>query len=60
MAPRYWGRLELAAGAIDARVGAERGTEDADDREDDEERESGHALTLPERDHQHKREYCSF
>ena len=46
--------LELAAGAVEARVDAVAGAEDADDEEHDQKDDGGHALTMPSRDYQHK------
>ncbi len=46
--------LELAAGAVEARVGAVARTEHADDQQHDQEDDGGHALTMPSRHYQHK------
>ena len=46
--------LELAAGAVEARVDAVARTEHADDEQHDQEDDGGHALTMPSRDYQHK------
>ena len=46
--------LDLAAGAVEARIDAVAGAEHADDDQHDQEGESGHALTMPSRDYQHK------
>ena len=46
--------LELAAGAVEARVDAVAGAEHADDEQRDQEGDGDHALTMPSRDYQRK------